>query len=76
MLGTLPIPAGAGHCNAGSSGDFTVIGAYPRWQESYDLRTGEEGERPEVLENIRNVLLPEADPLLGKEGPLLRHWSR
>lgn len=69
------IPAGVGHRNEGSSGDFSVIGAYPRGQESYDLRTGEEGERPEVLENIRNVPLPEADLLFGEDGPLLRHWS-
>jgi len=71
------IPAArVGHCDVGSSGAFSVIGAYPRGQESYDLRTGEEeGERPEVLENIRNVLLPEADPLFGEDGPLLRHWS-
>jgi uncharacterized protein YjlB len=70
------IPAGVGHCNAGSSNDFTVVGAYPRGQESYDLRTGEKGERPEVLENIRNVPLPESDPLFGEGGPLLGHWSR
>ncbi len=69
------IPAGVGHKNAGSSGDFSVVGAYLRGQESYDLRTGEDGERPEVLENIRNVPLPEADPLFGEDGPLLRHWS-
>jgi uncharacterized protein YjlB len=70
------IPAGVGHCNEGSSGDFSVIGAYPRGQESYDLRTGEEGERPEVLDNIRNVPLPNTDPLFGEEGPLLRYWSK
>ena len=69
------IPAGVGHCNSGSSGDFTVVGAYPRGQENYDLRTGEEGERPKVLENIRDVLLPEADPLFGEGGPLLQRWS-
>ena len=68
------IPAGVGHKNAGSSRDLSVVGAYPRTRESYDLRTGEEGERPEVLENIRNVPLPEADPLFGKDGPLLRYW--
>ncbi len=68
------IPAGVGHCNAGSSSDFTVIGAYPPGQEAYDPRTGEEGERPEVLENIRNVALPETDPLFGKGGPLPGHW--
>jgi uncharacterized protein YjlB len=69
------IPAGVGHKNAGYNSDFSVIGAYPRGQESYDLRTGEEGERPEVLENIRAVTLPEVDPLLGRGGPLLRRWS-
>ena len=68
------IPAGVGHRNAGSSGDFRVVGAYPRGQESYDLRTGEEGERPEVLEKIRAVPLPEADPLFGKDGPLVASW--
>lgn len=69
------IPAGIGHKNEGSSGNFTVIGAYPRGQEHYDLRTGEEGERPEVLENISNVALPEKDPLFSGDGPLLKHWS-
>ncbi len=74
--GAVVIPAGVGHCNAGSSSDFAVAGAYPQGQESYDLRTGEEGERPEVLENIRNVPLPASDPLFGSGGPLLDRWSR
>ncbi len=69
------IPAGIGHCNKGSNGEFSVVGAYPRGQESYDLRTGEEDERPEVLENIRDVPLPKSDPLLGEKGPLLQRWS-
>ena len=69
------IPAGVGHKNEGSSRNFSVVGAYPRGQESYDLRTGEEGERPEVLENIRAVEMPKADPLFGEEGSLLRHWA-
>ena len=69
------IPAGVGHCNEGSGGGFSVVGAYPEGQENYDLRTGEEGERPEVLENIRGVPLPETDPLFGTEGPLLGRWS-
>ena len=69
------IPAGVGHKNEGSSRDFSVVGAYPRGQESYDLRTGEEGERLEVLENIRNVPFPDTDPLFGEDGPLTRRWS-
>ena len=69
------IPAGVGHKNEGCSRDFSVVGASPRGQESYDLRTGEEGERPEVLENIRSVAMPKADPLFGEEGPLLQCWA-
>lgn len=68
------IPAGVGHKNEGSSGGFSVVGAYPRGQENYDLCTGDEGERTEVLENISSVALPVLDPLFGNEGPLLRHW--
>ncbi len=70
------IPAGVGHKNEGSGRGFTVIGAYPRGQEGYDLRTGEESERSQVLENISSVALPEQDPLFGRDGPLLEHWSK
>lgn len=69
------IPAGVGHCRESSGGNFSVVGAYPKGQEDYDLRTGEEDERPGVLENIRNVPLPETDPLFGREGPLVGRWS-
>ena len=69
------IPAGVGHCRESSGDSFSVVGAYPKGQESYDLRTGEEGERPEVLENIRGVPLPETDPLFGEGGPLTKRWS-
>src|SRR5215210_4643668 len=69
------IPAGVGHCNKGSNSGFSVVGAYPQGQENYDLRTGEEDERPGVLENISNVAPPGSDPLFGEEGPLLRRWA-
>jgi uncharacterized protein YjlB len=69
------IPAGVGHCNEGSGSGFSVVGTYPPGQENYDLRTGEEGERPEVLENIEGVDLPGSDPLFGQEGPLPLRWT-
>jgi uncharacterized protein YjlB len=64
-----------GHRNLGSSRDFLVVGAYPEGQ-SWDLRTGEPDERPEVLENISKVPLPETDPVFGDEGPLHEHWLK
>lgn len=68
------IPAGVGHCNSGSSSDFAVIGAYPDGQ-SWDLLTGDPGERPQALQNIRSVPLPRADPVFGAEGPAVTRWS-
>ncbi len=69
------IPAGVGHCNLGQSDDFKVVGAYPKGQEKWDVRTGKPGERPRVLENIRRVPLPTADPVSGESGPLMRFWQ-
>lgn len=67
------IPAGVGHFNAGSGSGFSVIGAYPEGR-SWDILTGEPDERPESLENIRAVPLPETDPILGPNGPLTESW--
>ena len=69
----LVLPAGTGHCNAGSSDDLLVVGAYPnamRW----DLRRGDPAERDEVLANIAAVQLPDSDPVHGQDGPLTEIW--
>lgn len=67
------IPAGVAHKNLGSSADFTVVGAYPQGQ-SYDMCYGKAGERPAADDRIRNVALPQSDPLTGPSGPLIQHW--
>ncbi len=69
------IPAGVGHCNDGSSGDFTVVGAYADGR-SWDLCTGKPEERPGVLENIKDVPVPRTDPVLGEQGPVVDRWRR
>jgi uncharacterized protein YjlB len=68
------LPAGTGHYNVGSSGDFLVVGAYPRGQE-WDLRRGDPAEHDEAVANIRRVPLPAADPVHGPDGPLLSLWT-
>jgi uncharacterized protein YjlB len=69
----LVLPAGTGHCNAGSSADLLVVGAYPRGQ-TWDLRRGDPAEHDEVVSNIARVELPDADPVLGADGPLIELW--
>jgi uncharacterized protein YjlB len=69
------IPAGVGHCKHESSTGFRIVGAYPAGQ-NWDLCTGKPEERPQVLQNIRQVPLPQADPVYGQQGPLLETWHR
>jgi uncharacterized protein YjlB len=69
----LVLPAGTGHCNAGSSDDLLVVGAYPNGMR-WDLRRGDPAERDEVLANIGAVPLPDDDPVRGPDGPLTELW--
>lgn len=71
---TVIIPAGVAHKNIGDNTDFECIGAYPDGQQ-YDMNYGKEGERPHTDENIRSLPLPEADPVYGIDGPLLKNWE-
>jgi uncharacterized protein YjlB len=69
----LVLPAGTGHCRLESSDDLLVIGAYPPGQ-AWDMRYGDPGEHDEVLANIAAVALPQTDPVLGPDGPLVALW--
>lgn len=69
------LPAGTGHKRLSASEDFLIVGAYPGGVE-YNLKTGEPGERPYVLEDILNTPLPKADPVYGDVGPLLSAWNK
>jgi uncharacterized protein YjlB len=69
------IPAGVGHQNLGASADLLVVGAYPGGAD-FDLCRGRADERPRVLDNIGRVALPAADPVYGREGPLLAEWRK
>jgi uncharacterized protein YjlB len=67
------IPAGVAHKCLASKG-FRVVGAYPQGQD-FDMNRGEPGERPAADRHIAAVPLPEADPVLGADGPLRQHWG-
>ena len=67
------IPAGVSHKCVSASGDFRVVGAYPRGQ-SWDMNYGNEGERPQTDKNIASVPNPDTDPVYGERGPLKELW--
>jgi uncharacterized protein YjlB len=68
------IPAGIGHKRISASDDFGVIGAYPNGMD-YDIKKGEEDERPEADDNIKKVPLPDNDPVYGKIEGLISLWK-
>jgi len=69
------LPAGTGHCNAGSGPSLLVVGAYPNGMR-WDLRRGGPGEHEEVRANIARVPVPDQDPVHLGAGPLRELWSR
>lgn len=70
------LPAGTGHRCLESSVDFLFVGAYPPGQAWDLIRADELEKKAEAAKRIARVPLPESDPVLGKNGPLVRLWSR
>jgi uncharacterized protein YjlB len=69
------VPAGVAHKRLSASKDFKIVGAYPKGQD-YDMNYCQPGERPKTDQRIKKVSLPKADPLYGKEGPLMKYWKK
>jgi uncharacterized protein YjlB len=68
------LPAGTGHRRLSASSDLLVVGAYPQTGR-YDQPTPDEADHEKAVAAIRKVKPPRADPLYGKEGPLLALWK-
>ncbi|HEY0055141.1 MAG TPA: cupin domain-containing protein [Pedobacter sp.] len=67
------IPAGVAHRSMNASTDFLCVGAYPEGKH-YDMRYGKQEEWNEAIENIKNVAIPQTDPVYGSNGGLLEFW--
>jgi uncharacterized protein YjlB len=69
----LVLPAGTGHRRTTARNGFTVVGAYPRGQENYDLLRGDDPAEVEAArERIAALAAPTDDPV-GGEG--IAAWS-
>lgn len=71
----LVLPAGTGHRRIRAAPDFLVVGAYPKGQERPDEYV-DLANCGNYRNRLRAVPLPEADPLYGRNGPLIRAWAR
>ena len=69
------LPAGTGHQCLSASADFSVVGAYPPGAKMQVTRPTPENHA-KALKTIPLVELPKSDPIMGKDGPLVRLWRR
>ncbi|WP_369721098.1 cupin domain-containing protein [Bradyrhizobium sp. LLZ17] len=69
------LPAGTGHQCIKASEDFCVIGAYPPGAKMEVTRPTPENHA-KALKTIPKVTLPPADPVTGKDGPMMRLWRQ
>lgn len=69
------LPAGTGHQCISASDDFSVVGAYPPGPKMQITRPTPENHA-KALKTIPQVPLPQSDPVMGKDGPLVQLWSK
>lgn len=69
------LPAGTGHQCLSASEDFSVVGAYPPGAKMEITRPTADNHA-KALKTIPRVKLPNTDPVMGDDGPLIRLWER
>jgi uncharacterized protein YjlB len=67
------LPAGTGHRQQRTDGDFLVVGAYPP-EQTWDICRS--APTPAMLERIQHLPFPASDPVAGADGPMVQQWSR
>jgi uncharacterized protein YjlB len=67
------IPAGVAHACIEASDDFAVVGAYPNGAD-YNTIRDDPGALAASQQRIAQVPVPDADPVDGADGPLVKLW--
>lgn len=71
----LLLPAGTGHKKLSASPDFQIVGAYPNGQE-YNVKKNTKEEMENAEDEIASAPFPEADPVYGEQGPMVKMWKK
>ena len=69
------LPAGTGHQCLKATNDLSVVGAYPPGAKMQVTRPTVENHAA-ALDTIPQVKLPNSDPVMGTNGPLVKLWKR
>ena len=69
------LPAGTGHQCLSASADFSVVGAYPPGPR-VEITPPSPDNYARALQTIPEVRVPQSDPVMGAEGPLVRLWRK
>lgn len=69
------LPAGTVHRRLAGSKNLSVVGAYPKGQQAYNMCRDLDDCR-KAQQKINRLALPKSDPFYGKDGPLMKIWSR
>jgi uncharacterized protein YjlB len=68
------IPAGVAHALINATAEFAVVGAYPGGVD-YETVRDDPGTLASSQKRIAQVPLPDADPVDGATGPLMKLWT-
>jgi uncharacterized protein YjlB len=68
------LPAGTAHRNLEHSDDYLIVGAYPPGQHP-DMKYGEPEDYEAAKASIKQVTMPERDPVSGRSGGILGEWG-
>lgn len=69
------LPAGVAHKLITASEDFQIVGAYPDKKEP-DMQRGDLEQYSKISERIRQVKVPEYDPVKNSQGGVIEYWKK
>jgi uncharacterized protein YjlB len=69
------LPAGTGHQCLFATRDLSVVGAYPPGQ-TMEITRPTADNHAKALKTIPRLAVPNTDPVIGEDGPLVRLWKR